>query len=106
MEIKIQNLKSKKNIFYTVKNNETLIDIAKKFQVPEEYILQHNSNNFYNGKVLFIPEINFKIHIVKPFETLQSVSNLYGVAVDKIIENNNLQTSFIFVGQKLFVWLA
>ena len=30
MEIKIQNLKSKKNIFYTVKNNETLIDIAKK----------------------------------------------------------------------------
>ena len=103
MKVEIYDIKSEKNIFYKVRLNDTFDTIAKKFDVPVDYIKDNNKGELYLGKVLFLPATNFKIHIVKPFETLSKIANIYGVKIAEIIKNNNLPSEYIFVGQKLYI---
>jgi len=45
-----------------------------------------------------------KIHIVKSGETLSSISKLYSINQDLIIELNNLKNqNYIFIGQNLII---
>lgn len=103
MKIEVYDIKSEKNIFYKVRLNDTFDTIAKKFDVPVDYVKDNNKGELYFGKVLFLPATNFKIHIVKPFETLSKIANIYGVKIAEIIKNNNLPSEYIFVGQKLYI---
>ncbi len=103
MEIKITNIVQNKNVFYTVKYDDTIENIAKTFEVPKEYILQNNKGNLYQGKILFLPETHFRSHIVAPFETLEIIANHTGVSVESLKSKNNLTNDYIFVGQKLYI---
>ena len=103
MEIKVYNLNQNNHIFYTIKNGDTVESVAKMFSVPKDYVLMHNKGELYQGKIIYLPEINFSSYVVEPFDTLDIVAKKTGQSVEDIKQKNNLQSNYIFVGQKLFV---
>lgn len=103
MKIKIITYQNVKNIFYTVKQNDTLDTIAKKFGVSKKYIIKNNIPDIYPGLVLFLPETNFKTYTVQPFDTLNKIAEKFKISVQDIKSKNGLESEYVFVGQKLFV---
>ena len=43
-------------------------------------------------------------YIVAPMETIEEIAEKNSVTVDSIIENNNLKSKKLFIGQTLWVW--
>lgn len=103
MEIKILNVQPTKNVFYTVDFGDTFESIAHFLCVPKEYIIQNNPGELYEGKVLFLPETNFKSYTVQPFDTLQKIANINGTTIEALKSKNNLTSEYVFVGQKLYL---
>ena len=103
MNIKINSFSDNKNVVYTVGENETLEKIATCLGVSKSYILQHNSETLYEGKVLFLPEVDLKTYIVKPFDSLQSIAKDKNISVEELKTKNQLGSDYLFVGQKLFL---
>ena len=103
MNIKISGFSNNKNVVYKVGENETLDEIANCLGVSKSYILQHNSETLYEGKVLFLPEVDLKTYIVKPFDSLQSIAKDKNISVEELKEKNQLDSDYLFVGQKLFL---
>ncbi len=91
-------------IVYRVQSRETLDHIAKKLNVPKDYIKKYN--NFYEssldeGDMLYLPHKISKMHIVAPMETLDSIAKKYGITKKEILSKNNIVE--LFVGEKLFL---
>ena len=103
MSIRILNYQVVKNVFYTVKNGDTLESIAKKFGVSKRYIIKNNIADIYQGLMIYLPETNFKTYTVQPFDTLSKISQKCNISVDDLMTKNNLENEYVFVGQKLFV---
>lgn len=103
MSTKILNYQVVKNVFYTVKNGDTLESIAKKFGVSKKYIVKNNIADIYKGLMLYLPETNFKTYTVQPFDTLEKISEKCSISVDDLMSKNGLDNEYVFVGQKLFV---
>lgn len=103
MEIKISNYVQTKNVFYIVEAGDSLDSVATLFNVPKDYIKNNNTGEFYQGKVLFLPETNFSSYVVQPFDTLQKIANTNGTTVDALMLKNNLSNDYVFVGQKIFI---
>lgn len=103
MSIRISNYQNHKNIFYVVKNGETLENIAKKFGVSKKYIQKNNIEDVYMGLIIFLPEINFKSYVVQPFDTLSKIAEKLNVTIEDIKIKNGLESDYVFVGQKLYI---
>lgn len=111
-------------ITYTVQPLDTPIGIAEQFGIESETILGANpqlseeANALQPGVVLKILPIDGVLHTVTEGESLESVSNLYGIPQEEIIayEPNNLEfpyrlyagTEIIVPGavREVFVWTA
>jgi N-acetylmuramoyl-L-alanine amidase len=46
----------------------------------------------------------YTIHVVRPGESLYSISQLYGVTIDKLISDNGLVSNELQVGQELYIY--
>lgn len=106
-----------KNLNHEVKQKETLFSISRLYDVSVEDIKVWNdltSNSLDIGQQLIIkqgeadaPEasqaITGKSHVVKPSETLYSISRLYNLPVSELKEWNNLTTNELSIGQSLLV---
>ena len=103
MEIKIYDLKFKHNIYYRVESGDTLESISSLFNVSKNYIVLHNGAELYAGKLLFLPEIDFEVYVVKPFDTIEKISKHFGTTPENIKQKNSLMSDYVFVGQKLYV---
>ena len=103
MQVKVLDISDKNNVMYRLDDNDTFENLSKQFQVPIEYIKLFNGPEIYKGKVIFLPEINLQTYIVKPFDTLEKIANIFGKSADDIKQKNILTSSYIFVGQKLFI---
>ena len=89
--------------FYRV-NNEKL-DFEQEFNSCKENILRNNENlKLYCGEWIKIKVNNFKIHHVKPAESLSSIAKFYGTDSKKIIEDNKLLNEKLFIGQRLKIY--
>ena len=95
---------------YIVKPNDTLFSIAKMYNVKVEDIKKVNnlsSNTLSINQQLLIPkgtsiiEELYSNYIVKQGDTLYSISNKYGISVDKIKEINNLKDNILSIGSIL-----
>jgi len=102
--MKIEVIKEN-DILYAVKQNETLKDIALKFNTTEELLKNYNDlkNDVDFGDVILINEKNKALYIVKPLDNLDSISKKFMVSTQEIIRKNNLATTKLFIGQKLII---
>ena len=101
----------KKAIFdiYIVKSGDTLAGIAKKYNIRYSNIKSYNKlkSNFLKIKQkLIIPVIasyfkKQKIHYVKRGDNISKIAKLYNISVKKLMNDNNLKTSMIHIGDKL-----
>jgi len=92
------------NTTYTIKQGDTLFDIAKRHNTSVSKIKQANnfqSNNLKIGSSIVIPS-NIVTYKIKSGDTLGSVAQKFGLSSSKeIIEFNGLSSSFVKVGQTI-----
>jgi LysM repeat protein len=118
------------NTIHTVQRGETLFSISRRYNTSVAAIMQ--ANNLTNPNLIFagqqliiptgggttpptptpmppvnpIPPANIT-HVVRPGETMSSISRLYGVSVNDIARANNITNpNLIFVGQRLIIPIA
>jgi len=95
--------------YYTVKQGDTIGEIAEKFGVGLSVLKRHNgirSSNIRAGQKLKIPPgskktINYNI---KNGDTLSEIADRYRVSVNELKEWNNLRTTKLTVGKKLKIF--
>lgn len=102
MEWKVQNCKYP--FTYIVQNNDTLINISKKFDISYKKIAKLNNiknlNSLSTNQVLQL--YSSGIYTIKEGDSLESVSAMFNLSINKIIELNNISDlNLITVGQKI-----
>ncbi len=110
----IPNISSTTNsnyFIYTVIKGDSLYSIAKRYNTSVNDIINTNNLkniNLYIGQKLRIPEkdysekpINFDVYIVKKGDSLYKISKEYNIPVDTIINDNNLNSNILRIGQEL-----
>lgn len=86
--------------FYICKSNETLGDIAKKFNVQQNNLLVEGKV-LKEGDFILINKVFAKIYVVKPNDSLQSIAKKFDTTVQQILNNNGINN--IFIGQQLYI---
>ncbi|PNV61430.1 glycoside hydrolase [Clostridium sp. chh4-2] len=98
-------------IIHTVQPGECLQEIANRYRIPLNRLIEDNGirslNHLVPGETLVIlyPET---VHTVLPGETVSSIARLYGVSVNQIYRNNPglLETLFIYPGEQLIITVS
>jgi len=101
--------------YHLVKRGETLYGISRLYGISVDEIREKNhlsnEDKIYPGQKLFIPEVGI-YHEVKERQTLWSIARTYygGITaeeirkdVERIMEANDLSSTEITVGQRLFI---
>lgn len=92
---------------YRVKKGDTLESISKKFEITiETIVLANNFKKYQNvkpGDILFIPNQNGRLITIKENDTILNIAKTYGVEWQKIVDANDLKSSKIFAGTRLFI---
>ena len=99
---------------YTVKKDDSLYSIAKKYNTTVEEIMNLNyltNTNLSIGQIIRIPETytkeeemympNYTNYIVKKGDSLYSIAKKYNVSIDEIIKDNALENTNLKIGQVL-----
>lgn len=95
-------------VYYTVKDGDTLSEIAKRFGMSYEKIIKLNNisnpNLIYPGQILKIDgnnKVNTEVYYtVKNGDTLSEISKKFGVSYESIVKLNNISNpSLIYPGQ-------
>lgn len=110
-------------VYHTVKENETLLDIANKYQTTLSVLKDTNNlettlvdvgqrlkvrnfesledENVNDAPTTMLSQADSHFHIVEKDDTLYSLSKKYGLTVDKLKSLNGLTSNLIKVGQVL-----
>lgn len=93
---------------YTVKSGDTISGISQKFHLKNisTIIAVNNIENvraLNAGKKLVIPSVDGLYYIVKAGDSIESISKKHDVAVEDLLDINDLETSSLAVGAKLFI---
>ncbi len=94
-------------VVYTIKSGDTLYNIARKYNLTVDDIIDYNdlsSTNLSIGQQLLIPAINKEednIYIVKSGDSLYSIASKYGISVTELKNYNNLTSNVLQIGQRL-----
>ncbi|GMO40383.1 MAG: hypothetical protein Pg6C_01190 [Treponemataceae bacterium] len=93
---------------YTVKNGETISNITRQFNLTNISTLIsvndiQNARLIRAGQTLSIPSIDGIVYTVKQGDSLAGISAKYNVAVEDILDVNNLDSTVITANAKLFL---
>ena len=93
---------------YTVRNGDTISGITYKFGLTNISTLIAvndigNVRQLRAGQKLKVPSVDGLIHTVAASETLDGLSVRYKVAVEDILDANDLDTASLLKGQQLFI---
>lgn len=94
-------------IIYVVNNGDTLWEIANRYQIDINAILQANQlpdqNTLLVGQSLIIP-IYGVYHTVQTGETLWSIAQQYGITEQTILLSNRLANpNLLYPGERIFI---
>ena len=87
--------------YYRIKPNESIVQVADKFNTNLENIECMSVAGLNEGEFLLIKQCNQGTHIVKPLEDISMIAKKYGVTEEHIVKVNNLKSKRLFVGQKI-----
>lgn len=93
--------------FYTVKNGDTLFEIARLYQVPVDVITRANRlndpNTIFVGQVLRIPQSTRPLwYVVRYGDTLYTIAKRFFTTVDNIVALNSLANpDVIYPGDRI-----
>src|SRR5690606_28963054 len=109
--IGIEEINGQTFILHKVEAKETFYALSKRYNVSVEEIKRYNPETEAGLKVETILKIPFtkkqekqsaqKTHTVAPGQTLYSISQMYGIAVEDIKKWNSLSSNDLNVGQTL-----
>ncbi|HQL44294.1 MAG TPA: M23 family metallopeptidase [Spirochaetota bacterium] len=93
---------------YTIKKNDNLWKIAKKFNVNYALIIMvnkiDNPDLLKPGKIIMVPNKNGVLHQVKKGESLYVIAREYNVSPDRIIKHNELKNAnMLLYGDDIFI---
>lgn len=89
--------------YYRVNSNN--FDYLKNFNTTEQELIRNNPKiPLYIGEFIKIRKNKYLTHIVKPMETIEAVSKIYGLDKDKIKQDNDLNNDKLFIGQRLKIY--
>ena len=89
--------------FYRVNSED--INLFEQFNTSKENLLRNNENiNLYCGEWVKIKVNDFKIHYVKPTQTLKEIADMYNIDIENLKKTNNLQSEKLFIGQILRIY--
>lgn len=99
---------------YTVKKNDTLYSLSKKYGVSVDQLKEANllkSDRISAGQQLLVPDHNlvhieeesFNQYTIQKGETLFSLAKKFGTTVNALKKENNLHSDLIKVGQTISV---
>ncbi len=93
---------------YTVVSGDTLLGITLKFGLTNisTLIAVNNIDNvrqLRSGQKLTIPSVDGLTYTVRSGDTMQGLSSRYNIAMEDILDVNDLDTKELQVGQKLFI---
>ena len=93
---------------YTVRSGDTISSICQKFGLGNisTLIAVNNISNvraLYAGQKLNIPSTDGLFYDVKAGDSVESVSNKYNVSVEDILDVNDLSSSILQSGTKIFI---
>ena len=94
---------------YVVRQGDTLYSIALRFSTSVPALMEANAlttSQIYSGQSLRIPGCDASsstTYVVRPGDTLHSISRRFGISVQALIEANNLYSTTIYVDQRLVV---
>ena len=90
---------------YKVKSGDTLVTIAREFDVSMMTLWWANKlkskNDLHIGQVLRIPPVSGLVVTVTDADTLASLAKQHGVKTEKVLELNGLDDPTLVVGQVL-----
>lgn len=90
---------------YRVLKEDNFNSICEKFNTCKENIIRNNKSiDLYEGEMIKIKVNKFLMHYVKPTENLDVISNIYNIDKAKIIQDNNLSSEKLFIGQGLKIY--
>ena len=102
---------------YTVKQNDTLANIAETFGVAVNDLMDYNnlaSGRIFPGMVIVIPPRPprpparpprpvDRTYFVRRGDTIYSIARMFGISVRSIMNRNNLSFPIVFPGQRLII---
>lgn len=99
MDIKISD-----EFFYRIQEKDE--SLFSKFNTCKENVLRNNIDlPLYKGEVVRIKVNDYFTHIVKPAQTLEIISNKYGIDANKLKTDNSLKENKLFIGQRLKIYI-
>lgn len=104
MNKKFDNIGRYKRIFvYKTERGDDLDSIAEKFGTTKRIIVADNllSEEPRLGETLIVEKPEGRAYIVKPFDTIESLSGGDKKRELEMLKNN--KTDFIYVGQKIYI---
>ena len=96
----IFEIEHKNNFCVRVFENIKKSAFCKKYNLAYSCVVSNN-DDFKKGDRVIIINKKLRVHIVKPTETIKSISLKYGVLEEQILAQNN--TKNIFIGQQLLI---
>ena len=98
-------IKQCKQFYYRVQSGDNFANICSRFNTSKENIIRNNNDlDLYVGEWIVIKTNEFKIHYVKPMETLEDIAKKYETIKEKISQDNNLKSERLFIGQLLKIY--
>ncbi len=89
---------------YEIKKGDTLYKISKEFDVNTKLLSELNGLNIddyiYPGQMLLVPKKDVSYYITKDGDTLYTVSNIFGVKEEDIVNNN--KTIYLLPEQMIY----
>jgi murein DD-endopeptidase MepM/ murein hydrolase activator NlpD len=92
---------------YTIQKNDSLSSVAQRFGIAIDTLISMNgitnARNIQLGTELRVPNMNGLLYKVRPGDSLSSIAKLFGIDGTRIADANDLGSSVIKIGQRLFI---